>query len=218
MLGSLASALPKCQCFPGEKGKNWESCRNTHRHPGTCIFYPFNLHGYNILGYTTAKGTATALRISGSPPLDSSLFYTKGEPGTETLPGFLRVQHLSVALGLLTTGEVFEGIFPLKIEIADLWNKESPLPEPSTRLDGYRSFTGKLKTNSNDSKTWPLKITAPRNANFQPFLCTGSHMRCFCAVTSYLHEILRVPWATLDLATFFRKNRWTSREGSTSDS
>lgn len=77
VLGSLASALPKCQRFPGEKGKNWESCRNTHRHPGTCIFYPFNLHGYNILGYTTTKGTATALRTSGSPPLESSLFYKR---------------------------------------------------------------------------------------------------------------------------------------------
>jgi len=57
-----------------------------------------------------------------------------------------------------------------------------------------------------------LKIKALRNADFQPLLCSGSHMRWLHAVTACLHERLCVPMAT------FGEKSPPSREGSTSDS
>ena len=60
------------------KRERIEKVAGTHADArGLASFTHLNSHGYDVSGYTTAKGAATAPRTSASPPLESSLFYKR---------------------------------------------------------------------------------------------------------------------------------------------
>lgn len=61
MLSSLASALLKRHRFPGEKGKNWESCTEPQR---PVLLSTFHQHGQEAPGCTTGHRCSPGFNLS----------------------------------------------------------------------------------------------------------------------------------------------------------